>query len=83
MIILCLNFEKPLAVYAATYHFRDTFPVAMFNTNAYPFLKTKRAYPGLVVPPLISVLERQRQADFCESEISVIFTVSFQTLVAI
>lgn len=56
-----LNFEKPLAVYAATDYFRDTFPAAMFNPNAYPFLKTKRTYPGLVTPPLISALERQWQ----------------------
>lgn len=41
-----LNFEKPLAVYAATDYFRDTFPAAMFNPNAYPFLKTERAFPG-------------------------------------
>lgn len=81
MIILCLNFEKPLAVYAATDHFRDT--AAMFSTSAYRFLKTKRAHPGLVVPPLISALERQRQPNLCESEASVIFIVSFKTLVAI
>lgn len=54
-----LNFEKPLAVYAATDYFRDTFPA--IHTNAYPFLKTKRTYPGLVTPPLISALERQWQ----------------------